>query len=90
MNDDKIQRQINEAAQADALMKNEFLWEQFAYLENEYTKAWKVMPAKDTDGREKLWLAVNVVGKVKDHLQTVLNDGKLAKRELERLTSKQG
>ena len=35
------------------------------------------MPARDVDGRERLWQAVNIVGKVKDHLTTILNNGKL-------------
>ena len=87
---DKIQVAIAEAAHADALLKDEFLWKQFDYLEQQYISAWKVCPARDTDGREKLWQAVNVCGKVKDHLVKVLGDGKLAKQDLERLTSKQG
>jgi hypothetical protein len=87
---DKIQKQITEAAYADALLRNEFLWEQFGYLEKEYTEAWKTTPARDTDARERLWQAVQVVGKVRQHLTTVLNDGKIAKTDLERLASKQG
>ncbi len=88
--DDKIQRQINEAAHADGLLRDEFLWAQFDYLESEYIREWKTWPARDTDGRERLWQAVNVVGKVKDHLVKVLNDGKLAKQHIQGLASKQG
>ena len=90
MSEDKIARQINEMAQAVALVNNEFLWRQFDYLKQEYVAAWEVMPARDTDGRERLWQAVQVLGKVRQHLTTVLNDGKLAKQDLDRLASKQG
>ena len=90
MNDDKIQRQINEAAHADGLLRDEFLWSQFDYLEKEYIDGWKITPARDTDARERLWQATQVIGKVKDHLRKVLSDGKLAKQELNRLASKQG
>ena len=33
-------------------------------------------------GRERLWQAVNVLGKVKDHLTRVVADGRLAQRQL--------
>lgn len=90
MDDDKIQRQINEMAYAAQLINNEFLWKQFDYLTNEYIEAWKVVPARDTDARERLWQAVQVVGKVRQHLTKVLSDGKVTKADLDRLASKQG
>lgn len=89
MTEDRIRRQINEMAQSTDLMNNEYLWKQFDYLKQQYMEAWLVTPARDTDGRERLWQAVQVVGKVKDHLRKVLDDGKLAKQDLERLASKQ-
>ena len=39
--------------------------------------------AKEGDTREKLWIAYNVVGKVEQHLQTVIETGKLAAKQLE-------
>jgi hypothetical protein len=36
-------------------------------------------------GREKLFLAINIVGKVRDHLTAVLSNGKLAAAELKAL-----
>jgi len=89
MSEDEIARQINEMAQAAALQNNEFLWKQFDHLKNEYIAAWQITPARDTDGRERLWQAVQVVGKVRDHLRQVLDDGKLAQDALARLMSKQ-
>lgn len=88
--EDKLQTALQRGGQAEGLLKSELLNLTFDYLEAEYIKAWRIMPAKDTDGREKLWLAVNVIGKVRDHLQTVLNNGKMAKADIDRLTAKQG
>jgi len=48
-------------------------------------KSW---PAADTAGRERLWQAVNVVGKVRDHLARIVTDGKLAQREMSDLVHK--
>ena len=39
--------------------------------------------ANETDTREKLWLAYNIVGKVEQHLQEILDTGKLASKQLE-------
>ena len=72
-------------ARAKELLSNELLQEAFARLEAEYISAWRQMPARDTDARERLWQAVNIVGKVKDNLTTILSNGKLAQRELDDL-----
>lgn len=86
MSDDKLQRDIVRGARATELLKSELLQECFATLERDYIEAWKTTPARDTDGRERLWQAVNIVGKVRDHLVKVANDGKLAQRQLDDLT----
>jgi hypothetical protein len=88
MTEDKLQASMTRGARAEALLKNELLQETFVTLERDYIEAWKTSSARDTDGRERLWQAVNVVGKVRDHLVKVANDGKLARRHLNELISK--
>jgi hypothetical protein len=82
MTEDKLQTSISRGARAEALIKNELLQEAFKKLEDDYVAAWKTWPAADAAGRERLWQAVNVLGKVKDHLARVVADGKLAQRQL--------
>jgi predicted metal-dependent hydrolase len=43
---------------------------------------------RDTDARERLWQAVNILGKVKDHLAKIVRDGKLAQREIDQLAQR--
>ena len=88
MSEDKLQASISRAARAEALLKNELLQEAFSKLEDDYTAALKTWPAADRDGRERLWQAVNVLGKVKDHLTRVVADGRLAQRQLSDLVHK--
>ena len=88
MNEDKLQAAVSRAARAQALLENELLRDAFEKLEDDYVAAWKTWPAADRDGRERLWQAVNVLGKVRDHLARVLADGKLAQRELTDLVHK--
>ena len=37
------------------------------------------------EGREKLWMAVQVVRKVKQHFGSLVNDGRLAQHQLQEL-----
>jgi hypothetical protein len=47
--------------------------------------AWRATTIDDAAAREKLFLAVNIVGKVRDHLTAILANGKLAVAELKEL-----
>jgi hypothetical protein len=85
MTEDKLQRDIVRGANARALLEDELLVESFEKLEAEYIAAWRITPARDTDARERLWQAVNIVGKLREHIAKVLADGKLAQRQLDEL-----
>jgi hypothetical protein len=86
MIDDKLETAIVRAARARELLESELMKEIFTQLEADYIAAWRNSGARDTDARERLWLAVQVLGVVKDHLIIVANNGKLAQAELDRLT----
>ena len=81
----KAARDTGRALQAQSLMENELLKEAFDKLEAEYVGAWKQTRHEDELGREKLFLAVNVVGKVRQHLETILANGRLAETQLYQL-----
>ncbi len=89
MSDDKLQTAIGRGARAQELLRSELLQEVFAKLDAEYIAAWRRTPARDTDARERLWQATQIVGKVKDHLAVIANDGKLAQRELDELVGRE-
>ena len=83
----KLIRDNSRALQAEGLLNSDLLKEAFAKLEEEYIAAWRSTKHDDQLGREKLFLAVNVIGKVKDHLQSVASNGKLAQAELNQLAA---
>ncbi len=85
VNEDKLRQDAAKATQAQHLLDNELLTEAFTSLENAYTRAWRDTLIGDVAAREKLFLAINVVGKVREHLQTIVANGNLAKKELEDL-----
>ncbi|HJP67542.1 MAG TPA: hypothetical protein VJ846_01475 [Sphingomicrobium sp.] len=83
--EDQIAITIGRAARAKDLLENELLKECFTTLETSYTQAWRSTTIDDVSGREKLFLAINIVGKVKDHLQHVIDGGKMAQAHLNEL-----
>jgi predicted metal-dependent hydrolase len=84
----KLNAAIARQARAQALIGDELLQEAFGRLEDRYIEEWRVTQFRDTDARERLWQAVNVLAKVKDHLGKIVGDGKLAQREIEQLAQK--
>ncbi len=67
---------------AQELLNNDLLREVFTYLETEYLLAWRRTRVMDTQAREKLWQAVQIVGLVQDQLGKFVRDGKIATRDL--------
>jgi len=81
-NDDRLQHDVTCAEQARAVLDNAALADAFGALEQSYVEAWRTTRVDDVAGREKLYLAVNIVGKVRDQLARAVADGALAQREL--------
>ena len=84
----KLSAAIARAARAQALIEDELLQEAFAALEMRYVEEWRASQFRDTDARERLWQAVNVLRKVKDHLARILADGRLAQREIDAIAQR--
>ena len=81
----KLQKDAVKGARAKELLEHDLLAEAFTSLEQAYTQAWRLTTIDDVSGREKLFLAINVVGKVRDHLTSIMNNGTLATTELRQL-----
>ena len=81
----KLGEAAAKALRAQDLLDNELLTEAFKGLEDNYTAAWRATTIDDVGTREKLFLAINIVGKVRDHLTAIVTNGKLAQAELKEL-----
>lgn len=82
-----LRKSAENGARAQRLLEDDLLKAAFEALEADYITAWRGTSARDTDARERLWQAVNVVGKVREHLTNVVANGKLAQRELDTLAN---
>ena len=82
----KLRKDAERGAQAQNLLENGLIAEAFDTLETEYIKHWRSSTVlNDVQGRERLWQAVQILGKVRTHLEMVAAGGRMAATELSRL-----
>lgn len=84
----KLNKDVTDGKRADLLLRDDTLRNAFFELEQSYIAKWRSTEVHAEKDREKLWLAVQVVGKVRDHLAKLVNNGKLAQRDLDELAAK--
>lgn len=77
-----LRKQMERAAQAKALLDDVLLNEAFAELKQAYLDTWMRTEARDTDARERLWVAQTVLTKVKGHLEQMVTNGTVASVQL--------
>lgn len=87
MDEIKLTAATSRAARAQALLNDDLFKEAFDRLDAEYVKAWRETAARDDDARQRWWQAVNVLGKVREHFERVIQDGKVAQADLDRLAA---
>lgn len=78
-----IEQRLYEGNRAKEVLENEVFQAVFADIEQEVTQSWMNSPARDVEGREKLWQYLTLLRKVKAHLTTTLETGKLAQIDLQ-------
>ena len=76
------ERDILRGQQAKELLEHPLLAEAFTTLEQEILSEWQNSPARDIEGREKLWMMLKLAQRVKSALETLVDTGKLAKHQL--------
>lgn len=74
---------MSRSSQAKTILENDLFKESFENLKKVYSSALlEQTGAKDSEAREKLWLAYQVLGKVEQHFREILETGKLAEKQL--------
>lgn len=84
-NENKLIRDTGNGVRARQLLEDEILVDAFKTLEDAYMAGWRNTTIEDVAAREKLFLAVNIVGKIRDHLRSIVTNGKLAQAELDEI-----
>jgi CTP:phosphocholine cytidylyltransferase-like protein len=81
-----LDKQIQQGQKAKQLLNDPLLKEAFEYLAEQYKSEIFNTSYNDHDQRQVLWMAYNMLDKIKGHLVSVMETGKLASSELENLT----
>ena len=79
----KLNQEITQANKAKQLFEEPLLKESFEKLKKLYSESLFNTGATETETREKLWLAYNIVSKVEQNLLEMIDTGKLASKQLE-------
>ena len=82
MDEIELGKRQAKAGQAYELLNSPLLTETFAKLHAEYINSWRLTTAANTAERERLFMAVRVLDTVRDHLVKLVNDGKIASKDL--------
>jgi hypothetical protein len=83
---DPLEDAIRRGNAAERLFNDPLLVEAFQLVSADLTGRWATSDPADTAGRERLYLELQVVAKVRENLRAVVTTGKMAKAELQRRT----
>ena len=78
-----LEQRLHAGSRAKEVLENEAFIDAFEAIEKEVIEQWTNSPARDQDGREKLWSYLHLLKKVRTHLTSTLETGKLAQIELQ-------
>ena len=74
---------MGRASQVKQILENELFKESFDSLKKIYSEALlERTSVHESEAREKLWIAYQVLGKVEQHFKEILETGKLAEKQL--------
>ena len=77
-----LETRIYAADRAGEVLNNEVFNQVWQDYRLEITNQWQNSPARDQEGREKLWLMLKLADKLESHLRTSLETGTMARLEL--------
>lgn len=78
-----LENRLYDGSRAKEVLENEAYIAAFEAIKTDILEQWTNSPARDADGREKLWTCLKLLQKVQTQLQSTLETGKLAQLELQ-------
>ena len=82
---DKLETQLRRGKRAQVLLNDPLLKQAFEDLLETYKDEIFNTNFADDEKRRSLWMAYNMLDKIRGHLQTIMESGKLAQKDLELL-----
>ena len=78
-----LEQRLYDGDRAREVLENEAFGAAFEAIEKEVIEQWTNSPARDQEGRERLWTYLGLLKKLKAQLTQTLDTGKLAQLELQ-------
>lgn len=78
----KLEQESRRGEQARRLLEEPLLQEAFAAVDSALREAWAATADEAMAERERLWLMLKLLGRVRSHLVDTLETGKLANAQL--------
>jgi hypothetical protein len=82
-NEAQLRSELERGRLAQEVMDNPVYAESVALMRQQIMDQWATSPARDTEGREKLWTMLKLLENLDGQLKTVMQTGKLASISLE-------
>ncbi|HZS83833.1 MAG TPA: hypothetical protein VFA50_13240 [Stellaceae bacterium] len=74
--------EVERGRRAAAILGDPLVAEAFAALERECVEEWRRAPARDVEGRERLWLMLKLTERLRRHFESLVQNGRLAAERL--------
>lgn len=79
----ELDQRIYRGSRAKEVLENELYIEAYDMLKTEVINQWQQSPARDSAGRENLYLMIVMLDKLKSLMQTTMETGILARADLD-------
>lgn len=80
-----LEEEVIRGHEAERIMRSP-LWDEAWFIyENRLTSAWSQSGTDQTDQRERIWLALQIARKVRNHIESIMKTGQLAQKQVEGL-----
>lgn len=80
-----LEQEVIRGHEAERIMRSPLWDEAWALYENRLTSAWAQSGTVETDQRERIWLALQIAKKVRNHIESIMKTGQLAQKQVEGL-----
>ena len=82
-----MKRKIDLGHRAEQLLGDDTLMTAFNELEMQYTNNWKTSKVDESAKREQVYMSLRVLDDLKTKLQVFIDDGKIAKKQLQKMNT---
>lgn len=78
-----LEQRLYDGNRAKEILDNEVFQQVWTDIEQELTGQWSGSPARDIEGRERIWMMLAMLKKIRACVQTTFETGVFAEKELQ-------